>query len=312
MNRNVAILVYPKISMFELGCALELFALKRSEIKDWYQTSAVSLTDTDIETIANIQLKVDLVKSLQGFGTLIIPGWSIEPQKIDEIIASQIKLFYRRGGRIVSLCSGAFLLAELGLLDGHQVTTHWRYADQFQQRFPQLQYVENVLYTITDNIGCSAGSSAALDLGLEIIRQDFGVEVGSQVAKRLVVAPHRQGGQAQFVDTRPVINQQQFGATLDWAIQHLHKKIDIDELSKKALMSRRTFDRQFRAALNLSPKQWLTKQRLKKAQNYLEHENLSIDRVSEMSGFENAMNLRHYFRKYLGVTPTQYKQQFKL
>jgi len=312
MNRKLAILAYPQLSMFELGCALELFALKRPEFEQWYQTEVVSLTDEKLETIANIQLQVDVVNSLTKYGTLIIPGWSTKSRKIDSVIANSIKQFYNQGGRIVSLCSGAFLLAELGLLDGKRVTTHWRYAELFQQRFPQVEYVENVLYTVSDNIGCSAGSAAALDLGLEIIRQDFGAEIGSQVAKRLVVAPHRQGGQAQFVDTRPVINQQGFSATLDWALLHLDKKIDIDDLSKKALMSRRTFDRQFRATLNQSPKQWLTQQRLQKAQNYLECEDLSIDRISEMSGFENAMNLRHYFRKYLGVTPTHYKQQFKL
>jgi len=312
MNRKVAILAYPQISMFELGCALELFALKRPEFKDWYQTSVVSLTSTKLQTIAKIKMEVEVVKSLKAYGTLIIPGWNTQSKNIDPKIASSIKEFYSRGGRIVSLCSGAFLLAELGLLDGKKVTTHWHYSELFQQQYPQVKYVDNVLYTFTDNIGCSAGSAAALDLGLEVIRQDYGAEIGNQVAKRLVVAPHRQGGQAQFVDTRPVINQQRFAATLDWAIQHLDEKIEIDDLSKKALMTRRTFDRQFRATLNQSPKQWLTQQRLQKAQKFLEYENLSVERISEMSGFENAMNLRHYFRKYLGITPTQYKQQFKL
>ncbi len=309
-SHQVAILAYDKLSMFELGCALELFALPRPEFESWYQAKVISLSDSKISAFGGIQLKVETVSSLKSFDTLIVPGWSSEQNDISEKYKKIISQFYQSGGRIISFCSGTFLLAELGLLDGREVTTHWRYAELFQQRFPKVKYVDNVLYTSTANIWCSAGSAAALDLGLEVIRQDYGAEVGNQVARRLVVAPHRQGGQAQFVDTRTVIKQHGFGSALDWAIQHLDKKIEISEFATQANMSRRSFDRHFRTTTNMSPKQWLNKQRLKTAQELLEQELLSVEKIAQLSGFENAMNLRHYFRKYLGTTPSLYKQQF--
>jgi AraC family transcriptional activator FtrA len=210
----------------------------------------------------------------------------------------------------VSFCSGAFLLAELGLLDGRKATTHWRYAEFFKARFPSVHYVDDVLYVYDGKIGCSAGSAAALDLGIEIIRQDFGYKIANQVARRLVLSAHRQGGQSQFVETPVLQSPGQFAKALDWALKHLSEAIDVNNMAERANMSRRTFDRKFRSSLNQSPKEWLTTQRLNLAKELLEMETANVEKVASLCGFESAITFRHHFRKNIGVSPGQYRKQF--
>ena len=308
---KVAVVVNSEVSLFELGCALELFALPRAELQPGYATEVITFNRGNITATGGIGLAVKQVESLSDYDTLIIPGWQTEQKDSDRPLIAAIQQFYKKGGRILSFCSGSFLLAETGLLNGLDVTTHWRYADRFKQRFPRVNYVDHVLYTYQQRIGCSAGSAAALDLGLEVIRQDFGAEAGNRVARRLVVAPHRKGGQSQFVDISSVIQKNAFSQTLDWALEHLPEDIAIADLVKKAHMSRRTFDRHFRRSFNMSAKQWLSRERLKLAQQLLEKENDSIEQVAIKSGFERAMNMRHYFRQYLGISPSQYRHQFQ-
>ncbi len=308
---KVAVLVGQQVSLFELGCALELFALPRAELQPGYDSEVITFDQGKISGTGGIGLKVNRVSTLDGYETLIVPGWQTEQVICDELLLAEMQQFYKKGGRILSFCSGSFLLAETGLLNGLEVTTHWRYADLFRQRFPQVDYVDHVLYTYQNRIGCSAGSAAALDLGLEIIRQDFGGEAGNLVARRLVVAPHRNGGQSQFVDTSSVIQKNGFSQTLDWALNNLSQRITIDNMVKKSHMSRRSFDRHFRRTFNMSAKEWLSRERLKMAQQLLEKEHSSMDQIAVKSGFESAMNMRHYFRQYLGISPSQYRSQFQ-
>jgi AraC family transcriptional activator FtrA len=167
-----------------------------------------------------------------------------------------------------------------------------------------------VLYLYDGKIGCSAGSAAGIDLGLEVIRQDHGYDITNQVARRLVLSPHRQGGQAQFVETPVLAVPNQFSETIDWALSHLNEAIDIDTLAARARMSRRTFDRKFRSSFDMSPKHWLVVQRLEKAKRQLEEGHQNMERIAAQSGFDNASTLRHHFRKILGISPRQYRQQF--
>lgn len=306
---RVAILTCPDTALFELGCAVELFALPRPEFPDWYQTDVISFDSQAIRATGNILLQVKQVTSLAAYDMLVIPGWPVTLQP-DDYLLNDIRSLHARGGTVISFCSGAFLLAASGLLAGRIATTHWRYADSFRQRFPAVQYADDVLYVFDDRIGCAAGSSAALDLGMAIIRQQYGYRTANQVARRLVMAAHRSGGQSQFVETPMTRTTDHFADTLDWAISNLTTELSIDTLARRARMSRRSFDRKFRAAMNISANDWLTLQKLDLAKQLLEDTHLSIERVANQSGFDSATTLRHNFRKHLQSSPSRYRRQF--
>lgn len=307
---KVAILAYNKLATFELACAIEVFALPRPEYSDWYQTDVISFESGSLSATGNITINATVVADLTDYDTLVIPGWDIHSKQVKLNLAEQVVHFAEQGKRIVCLCSGAFLPARLGLLAGKKATTHWRYADLFKQRFIDTEYVNNVLFTVDGNIACSAGSAAALDLGLEIVRQDFGAKVANQVARRLVISPHRSGGQAQFVETIVSENKSSFSDTLDWAVTKLNQPLDVNDLAKRASMSRRSFDRHFRASLGVSPKAWLNQQRINLAREVLESEKISMEQLAAKVGFENAITLRFNFNKFLGISPSQYQAQF--
>ncbi|WP_114765105.1 helix-turn-helix domain-containing protein [Vibrio rhodolitus] len=309
-NKRVAILSHPDVSLFELGCAVELFALPRPEFTNWYQTDIVNFDDQPITTTGSIIMQTKFIDDLQPYDMLVVPSWPTQPKPIDEHFRQQVTQFAEQGKRILSFCSGAFLLAELGLLKDKQAATHWAFEQKFRQRFPQINYASNVLYVFDGQLGCSAGSAAGLDLGLAVIRQDFGYEVANQVAKRLVVSAHRSGGQAQFVDTPMLQVPNQFAQALDWAKANLYKTIQIDTLAQKANMSRRTFDRKFRSSMELTPQEWLIHQRTELAKGLLESEEINIEQLAIKAGFNNAVSMRHHFRRIVGVSPKQYRTQF--
>lgn len=306
---KVAVLSYSDVALFELASAVELFGLARPEFDHWYQCDVVTFEKQPLPTTAGLQLVAKPVEGLERYQMLVVPSWPTQ-NHAPAHLAAEVQRFAAQGKRIISFCSGAFLLAELGLLGGREATTHWRYADTFKARFPDVTYRDNVLYIYDGHIGCSAGSAAGIDLGLEIIRQDHGYEVANQVARRLVVSPHRQGGQAQFVQTPVLAVPNQFAEAVDWALSHLNEPIDIDVLATRARMSRRTFDRKFRSSFDMSPKHWLVQQRLEKAKRLLEEGQQNVERIAAQSGFDNATTLRHHFRKLLGISPRQYRQQF--
>ncbi len=307
---KVAILANEEISLFELACAVELFALPRPEITNWYQTEVVSLLENEKHSTGGMRITCKTVTDFTDYDTLIIPSWPITQRDISAQLSTQIKQFYAQGKRILTFCSGSFLLAELGLLENQNAITHWRYAEAFKQRFPRVNYVDNALYVLGPQIGCSAGSAAGLDLGLAVIRNDFGFATANQVARRLVVSTHRQGGQAQFVETPIPKIDNHFSSALDWAIKHLDKGINVDTLAMKANMSRRSFDRKFSATFSMAPNAWLTSQRINKAKELLENQPWPIERIAEAAGFETAVTMRHHFAKQLGISPKAYRQQF--
>ena len=308
--RKIAIITYNNAALFELGCAVELFALPRPEIKNWYQTEVISLDQGPHNTSAGLQISSKYVENLEAYDTLIIPSWPTDIKKIKGKLADEIKQFHNQGKHILSFCSGAFLLAAIGILDNCKATTHWRYSTKFKKMFPLIEYVGNVLYTYDGILGCSAGSAAAIDLGIEVIRQDYGTGIANQVAKRLVMSPHRKGGQSQYVDSVPSNQPNQLADTLEWALNNLHINFTVNTLADYANMSRRTFDRKFRSALQITPKEWITLQRLNAAKELLEQDNINIELIADQAGFDNAATMRHNFRKVLGVSPRQYRDQF--
>jgi AraC family transcriptional regulator, transcriptional activator FtrA len=311
MTTRVAVLTYDHTALFELGCAVELFALPRPEYENWYRCEAVAFSAGPFTLLAGLQLQARVIRKLDAYDMLVVPSWPTAGVEVPPPLANAIRKFHAAGKRIISFCSGAFLLARLGLLDGRKATTHWRYAQKFKQEFPAVDYVDDVLYVYDGRMGCSAGSAAAIDLGIEVIRQDHGWQVANQVARRLVMSAHRKGGQSQFVETPVHAAPNHFADALDWAMKHLAKHIDIDTLARKASMSRRTFDRKFRSTFNLTPHLWLVTQRINLARELLEKDGNPIERVAARAGFDNATTMRHHFRKVVGVTPTEYRQQFR-
>lgn len=307
--KRVAILLTEAPALFELGCATELFALARPEFESWYQAEVVTFSSQALVATGGLLVQAQPVESLDAYDMLVVPCWPTQGERADPVLLLELQKFYHSGRRLLSFCSGAFLLAEAGLLDGVETTTHWRYAELFQQRYPSVGYLEQVLYTYDGQLGCSAGSSAALDLGLEVIRRDFGAQRANQVARRLVISGHRQGGQSQFVETPLLASKNVLSETLDWAIEHLSGSLDVAELAQKAGMSRRSFDRKFRASMGLSANVWLIQQKLNLAKQLLEQHGRSIEQVAELAGFENAITMRHHFRRKLGISPSQYRGQ---
>ncbi|WP_342807986.1 helix-turn-helix domain-containing protein [Alteromonas sp. M12] len=307
---HMAILVTDNFPVFELGCALEVFSLPRQEISPWYKCDVISFDGKLLTSSTGLLMQVNEVTELLHYDILLIPGWDTDSRKIKLALAEQIVAFHSLNKRIITFCSGAFLPAQLGLLNHCKATTHWRYAELFKQRFPMVEYVDNVLYTQQDNVYCAAGSAAGLDLSLEIVRQDYGHEVANIVARRLVISPHRAGGQAQFVETPMPQKHHRFAKTLQWSIKMLNTISKVDDLARHANMSRRSFDRHFKASVGMPPKEWLNQQRIRLAKELLEHDRLSMDELASRVGFDNTVTLRFNFHKFVGISPSEYQQQF--
>ncbi len=216
-------------------------------------------------------------------------------------------------GRIASICTGSYLLAEAGLLDGRTACTHWVWADDFNHRFPNVTLTSDVLYHDDDNIVTSAGTAAAIDCCLHLLRRDQGAEVANRIARRMVTAPHRNGGQAQFIE-RPVpqrVDADPIADTLQWALEHLAEPIGLDALAEHAMTSRRTFSRHFRKATGTTVTSWLLTQRLSLAQQLLETTDDQLERVAQDAGFGSASTMRQHFTAAISVSPSAYRKQYR-
>ncbi|MYM27343.1 helix-turn-helix domain-containing protein [Duganella sp. CY15W] len=243
---------------------------------------------------------------------VIVPTWHDDCRPAPATLLDALRRAHRRGARIVGLCLGAFPLAEAGLLNGRTATTHWSFAHTLAERFPAVTVDREVLY-VDDDILTSAGVAAGLDCCLHLLRELCGAEVANRVARQLVVAPHRQGGQAQFIE-RPIPvsgSDDRFTQVLEWVNQHLAHDHSIDALAGRAAMSRRNFTRHFRDATGTSFKQWLLNQRVAHAQGLLETSDVSIEVVAQEAGFGSALSLRQHFRATLHTSPSEYRRQFR-
>ncbi|MFS1704242.1 helix-turn-helix domain-containing protein [Alteromonas sp. AMM-1] len=307
---KVVIVVAEQVSLFELASAVELFALPRPEFKHWYSTDIVAFGKTALSGLCDSTFSCRQVTQLPECDLLVIPSFPVSITTIDSTLKHAVLQHYQKGGRIISFCSGSFLLAALGLLNGRIATTHWRYASTFKQRFPHVTYQEDILYHYDGIIGCSAGSAAGLDLGIEVIRQDFGYHVANTVARRLVLPAHRNGGQSQFVEKPLPQTKSSVSQALDWAVKHLSPELTIDDIANKASMTRRTFDRHFKKHYHMTPLEWLQARKLEVAKSLLETTQLGLDHIAERAGFDNAITLRYNFRKYLSISPSEYKATF--
>ncbi|MFW0792620.1 helix-turn-helix domain-containing protein [Gordonia sp. CPCC 205515] len=253
-------------------------------------------------------------EALAKADTVIVPGTRSEPARSSGVLSDEqtaALATIRPGTRIVSICTGAFVVAAAGLLDGRRATTHWRQADEFRRLFPDVALDESVLFVDEGDVLTSAGLAAGIDLCLHIIRHDHGTAVANHVARYCVVPPWREGGQAQFIERRlPDADQRSTAAAREWATAHLTESLSVAQLAAHAGMSARTFSRRCHDETGLSPGAWVLRQRVGYARELLETQSLSVDEVAERSGLGSADNLRHHLRRELGMSPSAYRKTF--
>jgi transcriptional regulator GlxA family with amidase domain len=243
---------------------------------------------------------------------VIVPNWRSPHELPPEPVLEAIRAAHARGAKIAGLCSGAFVLAAAGLLDGRPATTHWAAADLLAQLYPKVHVRASVLYVDDGDVLTAGGGAAGMDLGLHLIRVMAGAEVATRLARAMVVPPHRPGGQAQYISS-PVPDPDEadpVGETIGWALARLGEILPVDMLAKRANMSRRNFDRRFREITGTTPASWLTHQRVIRAQELLESTQLPVDEIARYCGFSSAAALRPHFRRLVGVPPASYRETF--
>jgi AraC family transcriptional regulator, transcriptional activator FtrA len=313
LPHRVAVLAYDGLCTFEFGIAVELFGLPRPELKNWYDFEVCGLEPRPLTATGGVVVQARRgLNRLLAANTIIIPGWRNPKDKPPERLVRILQRAHARGVRLMSICSGVFVLAATGLLDGKFATTHWKYFENLSSAYPRIHLKPNVLYVDEGTLLTSAGSAAGIDLSLHLIRKDFGAAIANKIAKRLIVPPHREGGQAQFVDT-PVGEEVEpwLSNTFDWARHNLHRDIRIAELARRAYMTRRTFARRFRAATGSTPLEWINGQRTRLACDLLETTDLGMDAVADRSGFGSTPVLRDHFRRRMCLSPSAYRERFR-
>jgi len=312
-NPLVVALAYDGLCAFEFACAAEVFALPRPEFgPGWYRFETCALNGRRVRGQYGLSMEVDGgLERLAAAGTIVIPGWRGVDVPVPAPVAEALRKAHAHDARLLSICSGSFVLAASGLLDGKRATTHWRYADELQRRYPRIQVDPDVLYVDEGQTLTSAGSAAGLDLCLHLVRRDFGPAVANQVARRLVIPPHRDGGQAQFLES-PMHKRERgsLAALLDNMRRRLGEPLRIAELARLAATSERTFMRRFRAATGMTPADWVTRMRVNSARELLESTAFSIDEIAARTGLGTATTLRHHFRRKVGVSPVDYRRRF--
>jgi len=313
-NPLVVALAYDGLCTFEFGVTVEVFGLKRPEFDfPWYKFIVCGVERGPLRALGGIVVRPKYgLDVLSLAGTIVVPGWRDRSEKPPERLLAALRKAHARGCRILTICSGVFVLAEAGLLDGKRATTHWRYTDELQRRYPTVRVDPGVLYVDEGNLLTSAGSAAGIDLCLHLVRRDYGARVANAVAKRLVAPPHRDGGQSQYI-APPAHEKAGQGAPLarllDWAVGHLDEALPVSRLAAQAHMSLRTFERRFRLETGTTPNEWLTRQRLRRAQELLETTDRPVERISAECGLAPE-TLRHHFSRLLRTSPSAYRRTF--
>lgn len=310
----VVALAYDGLCTFEFGSAVEVFATTRPELDvDWYRFAVCTQHRQPVLAKGGFSvLASHTYAMLARADTIIIPGWSDINHPPPADLIKRLQSAHRRGARIAAICTGAFVLAAAGLLDGRQATTHWRYASDLQQRFSDIDVQANALYVDQGQVITSAGSAAGLDMLLHLVRLDHGDSVAKQVAQRLVIAPHRLGDQAQFV-ARSADNDEAYRLSqlLDWLQANLGAVHSTASIAQRTSMSVRTLQRQFQDSTGLSPIKWLNRERIAAAQEVLETSTKSVGQVAAHCGFGSEESFRKHFRSLTGTSPTAYRAQFR-
>jgi AraC family transcriptional activator FtrA len=314
-HHKVAALAYPGMASFELGVVTEVFALPRPELELpwWYSFDLCAERAGSLSVVGGFDIEIRHgLKRLALADTVIALGTADVYRDAAPPVLHAIRNAYSRGARIVSICSGAFVLAAAGLLDGRRAATHWRYASILGQRFPDVQVDDRSLYIDDGQILTSAGTAAGIDLCLHLVRRDHGAEIANRVARRMVVATHRDGGQAQFIE-RPIparSGDDPVVSLINKTLSELSIPLRVEEMARETHLSVRQFSRRFRAATGRSPGRWLAERRVHASLPLLE-EDLPIERVAESVGFKSAAAFRKRFREIIALPPSDYRSRFK-
>ncbi|TOZ64820.1 transcriptional regulator FtrA [Burkholderia pseudomallei] len=310
----VVALAYDRLCTFEFGCAVELFALPRPELGvDWYRFAVCASEPGPVRAAGGIKVQAPYRLALMDRAdTIVIPGWRDPDETPPEPLLKKLRAAHRRGARLCSICSGVFVLAAAGVLDGATVTTHWRYAERLRARYPALRVNPDALYVDAGQIVTSAGSAAGLDMLMHLVRRDHGSAIANRVAQRLVLPPHRDGGQAQFVPRPlPSVGGDRLAKLIDWMRAHAGQPHTLASLAARAAMSPRTLQRQFRDATGLGPYEWLIRERVGLAKEMIERDPaLPVARVAALAGFGSEESLRRHFRRIAATSPAAYRRSF--
>jgi AraC family transcriptional activator FtrA len=315
-RHKVAVLAFAGMAPFELSCVVEVFGLPRPELDiAWYELSVCAEQTAPLPVVGGFSIvAAHGLGTLAAADTVIIPGVPDVRAKPSPALVEALRTAHERGARLVSICSGAFALAAAGLLDGLRATTHWRYAGLLAERHPRVQVTPDVLYVDNGSILTSAGSAAGLDLLLHIVRTDHGATVANTIARRLVLPPHRDGGQAQFIEVgvRDVTDDDGVARAMAWALDNLATPITVAAMARQARMSERSFLRNFARQTGTSPIRWLIDRRIQASLPLLEAGDGSIDQVSAAVGFDSPVTFRHHFNRCLRTSPSAYRRAFTL
>ncbi|MEU8377750.1 helix-turn-helix domain-containing protein [Streptosporangium sp. NPDC048865] len=308
---SVALAVTDGMMHFELSVAHEVFgAVPDGVAVPWYD---VVICGSETVRIGRFWLEPDIgLDRLQGADTVIVPSWADLDEDPPADLIDAVRAAHAAGARVVSLCTGAFVLAAAGLLNGKRATTHWAHTRALAARYPKVEVDPDVLYVDNGSVLTSAGKAAALDLCLHLVRLDHGSSIANAVARRLVVPPHRAGGQAQFVTTPvPARDDHPLAALFPWVTEQLDQPLTVEDLARQAGMSSRHLGRQFRAATGTTPLQWLLTLRIRRAQELLEKTDAGIESIAAATGMGTATTLRRHFNRTVGVPPDTYRRTFR-
>ena len=313
MLRSVAVIAMPEVAVFELGVLCELFGYDRTaDGLPGYEFAVCSVDGAPVPTHSGFAITPshDLTAAETADLVAVVPNDIREaPPEVLDVLRREAA----RGAWVMSVCTGAFALGEAGLLDDRRCTTHWRHAEELARRYPNAKVDPGVLYVADGNILTSAGTAAAIDCGLHLIREEQGSAVAATLARRMVVPPHRDGGQAQFIET-PISSSvacETLQPLLNDLLRTLDREHTVESMSETVHMAPRTFARRFRAETGATPHDWLTGQRVLLARRLLEETDLGIDAIAGRAGFGSAQTLRHHFTQRLSTTPQAYRSTFK-
>lgn len=309
---KVAVVAFDQIRPFHLSVPCAVFG--ETESQSLFQLRVCAAEPGELRATAGFGIATHHgLRELSQADVIVVPSWRNPHESAPEPLLAALRRAHKRSATLVGLCLGAYVLAEAGVLDGKLATTHWRWTELFRQRFPQVRLDPDVLYIDQGNVVTSAGTAAGIDCCLHVVRRQYGAEVANRIARNLVVPPHRQGSQAQYIE-QPVLTRAAdtpLTKTLYWAAQHLDQSHTLDSLAGRAVMSRRSFTRHFRQHTGTTVSQWLLSQRLSLAQRMLETTDQPIERIAERTGFGTALSMRQHFGVAFNTTPSMYRREFR-
>ncbi len=310
---RVVALCLDQVGTFDLSSAAQVFSVAGDfGWRSLYSFETCAERAGSVRTLNGFSLEgVAGLDALERADTIVVPGYRAVVDPIPGRVCEALRAAADHGTRIVSICTGAFALGYAGVLDGRRATTHWHFADDFARLFPLVDLDPDALYVDEDQILTSAGLSAGIDLCLHVVRRDYGEEIGAEIARAMVASPHRDGGQAQFIDRPLPCDDGSLQAVRDWALDHLAEPIDVGTMARRAGVSPRTFARRFVDETGTTPLSWLLHQRVLEARRLLESTELPIEDVATRAGFGSAPSLREHFRRATSTSPTSYRRTFR-